>query len=130
MMHTRIVGSALGILSVAVLGALAMRGADAPDQPVRPGKVMPQEGATLFIELGLKDSEATGWGGELRLSEGKVTLLRVSGGGAQSVEGTKWKAQSQVPAKKKTVVQPVRVRAIVAAPPSASVTVKDRKSVV
>ena len=126
MRHSKILGFTFGLLSVAVLAALAMRRADAPVQQLRPGKVMPEEGASLAIELGLKDSEPTGWGGQIKLSQGNVIALRVAGGGMQAVEGTKWKAQSQATPKKTPTVQPVRVRATVEAPADARVTITTR----
>jgi hypothetical protein len=89
MRPSKIVGFTFGLLSVAILAALAMRGADAPAQELRPGKVMPKEGASRAIELGLKDSEPTGWGGQIKLSQGNVIALRVTGDGMQAVEATR-----------------------------------------
>ncbi len=107
-------------ISVAALSAPARH--DEDDDP-KAGKAMPVRGTTFRIELGLKDSEATGWGGTIKLSDGTITALRATGG-AESAEGNSWKAKSTVAKKKKKAgVTPVQVFATIDAPPATTVSV-------
>lgn len=126
MKTTKLLGVLFGLvamLSVAGLSVLARH--DGEDDP-KSGKAMPTKGTTILIELGLKDSEATGWAGEIKLSEGTVSSMRVAGS-ADSVDGAKWKGKSQVAKKKKKAgTTPLQIQATLDAPPTANVTVSTR----
>ncbi len=126
MKATKLLGVLLGLiamLSAAGLSVLARH--DGDDDP-KAGKAMPTKGIAVLIVLGLKDTEATGWAGELKLSEGTVSGLRVAGS-ADPAEGAKWKGKSQVAKKKKKAgITPLQIQATLDAPPTATVTVSTR----
>jgi hypothetical protein len=124
MKRWKLLGVAFGLVSVVSASALSVGTRRETAQQPKPGKVMPTRGATMLVELGLKDSETTGWEGEIRVSEGSVIALRVVGGGMETVDGAKWKARSQVAKKKQAVVNPVRLRTTIDAPLTASVTIE------
>jgi len=124
MTRWKLLGVALGLVIVVSASTLSIGARREAAQQPKPGKVMPSRGATLLVELGLKDSETTGWEGEIRVSEGNVVTLRAIGGGMETVDGDKWKARSQVAKKKQVVVNPVRLHATLDAPLTASVSIE------
>jgi hypothetical protein len=121
--HWKLVGLAVGVVSLVSASALSV-GARRVPLAQQAGVAMPRRGATLLVELGLRDTAATGWEGEIRLSEGTVAALRAMGGGMESVEGSRWKAHSQVAKKKQqAIVTPIRLHATLDAPATATVTI-------
>jgi hypothetical protein len=123
MMRWRILGVVAGMVSVAVLAALTAAGGGSAALQPKLGKPMPVQGSTLFIDLGLKDTEAKDWGGSIRTSAGQVIALATIGGGMETVDGESWKAKSVAAKKKKQGVTPVAVQATLDSPPDAAVRV-------
>jgi hypothetical protein len=119
-------GILIGLVAALSVAALRARSSHDDDEP-KPGKAMSGKGRTIVIRLGLKDTVSTGWGGEIKLSEGTVTSLSVAGAG--DADGQfKWKAKSKVAKKKKKAgVVPVEIYATIDAPPKATVTVNTRQ---
>jgi hypothetical protein len=79
----------------------------------------------LEMELGLKDEKATVWDGEVEVSEGKVALFEAVRPPNAGAQGARFHARSVVRKvmMQDTVVHPI-FRLNLAAPPSATVTVK------
>jgi hypothetical protein len=126
MRRLKLLGVAIGLISVVSVSALSVGSRREVLQQPKRGRQMPSRGATLLVELGLKDSEATDWEGEIQLSEGAVLALRALGGGMETVDGVRWKARTQV-AKKKQAVTPARLHVTVDAPLTASITIKTKR---
>jgi hypothetical protein len=127
MKRTQRVAIVFGLSASVLIASIALSARGTP--PVRPNarRPMPPNGSTLVLELGLQDAEPTGWGGEIRLSEGDVLTLTASSG-MQAVEGNKWRGKSQqLQKKKKAGIRPLRIVASVDAPATAQVSVTTRR---
>jgi hypothetical protein len=123
---SKLFGIAVGLLTAISVATIRARSWHDDDE-LKPGRAMLGKGTTIVIRLGLKDTEATGWGGEIKLSEGTVTTLSVGGiGDAESQ--LKWKARSKVAKKKKKAeAVPVEIYATIDAPSKTTVTVNTRQ---
>jgi hypothetical protein len=120
------VGTLAGLLIMLLFAAVAGWTRHDGDDDLKPSKAMAGKGTTIVIRLGLKDNEATGWGGEIKLSQGTVNSLSVGRTG-QSDGQAKWKARSKVAKKKKQAgITPVEIYATIDAPPQTTVTVTTR----
>jgi hypothetical protein len=141
MTRARITSGVAGLVTVAVFALLlgimrptrdgeAVSAAPAakPRPPGRP-VAMPARLTGLQIALGLKDEEPTAWGGDIRVSDGKVLEVEVlRPGRAAGPGGSSWKVSSVIQQKGKipTLVRPL-LRATLDAPPTAQVTVQTRQ---
>ncbi len=94
-------------------------------RPERKPIAMPANAVGLEVHLGVKDTEATPWGGEVELSEGKLLTMSVRRGGANArVDGTRFTARSI--RQQQTVNGPI-LRLDLDAPATATVTLKTRQ---
>lgn len=126
MNRSKLAGLLLGLAATLTVVSLTAPARHDEDE-LQDRKSMPVKGTTLVIRLGLKDTEATGWGGDVQVSEGSVTSLRASGI-AEADGESKWKARTKVAKKKKNSnVTPVTIYVTVDAPPTATVTVRTRQ---
>jgi hypothetical protein len=126
MKRAKVCGILLGLMATLSIAAFNGRAPHDEDDE-KPGKRMLGKGTSIVIRLGVNDQEATGWGGELQVSQGTITSLHVSGTGESDGDG-KWKARSKVAKKKKKAgAIPVVIYATIDAPPQATVHVKTRQ---
>src|SRR5262245_33532838 len=141
MRRARVRGSVAALVTILVFGLLV-----AAMKPQREAETQPAEGkaparpegkpvpmpATLTgleISLGLKDEMGTPWGGEIRVSEGKVLEAEVIRGGPKGrAAGVRWTVSSvqQKQDMKPRIIRPV-VRAALAAPLKARVNVQTQQ---
>jgi hypothetical protein len=140
MSKARVRRGVAGLATVLVFGlALFIRGPSRPGSSVQaeqPGKArpeakplsMPANLVGLEIALGLKDTEPTGWGGQIQVSEGRVASMRVMRGGNPSVTANRYTARSTRPAQQ-MMQRPVAplLQVNLEAPESARVTVETRQ---
>jgi len=89
-----------------------------------PAAGLPDQGASLRIELGLKDKQATDWSGRIGLSQGELVELTVIRPATGAVEGAAWKARSNVPKNRPGRAVRPALQVVVAAPQAARVTVQ------
>jgi hypothetical protein len=115
----------------APLATLALKAESQVKKTRPPGKpiAMPANLVGLEIALGLKDTEPTGWGGEVQVSQGRVLSLDIVRGPPMArVDGTRFRIRSfrRMMQMRRVLVRPV-LRASLDAPPTATVTVRTRQ---
>jgi hypothetical protein len=142
MTRTRLTSGVTGLITLAVFTAVVViikptqegdaRPADEPKKPRPAGRAisMPARLAGLEITLGIKDEKPTPWGGEIRVSDGKVLEVEVlRPGRAAGPTGTaSWSAASfaQKLVMRQVLVRPL-IRVALDCPASAQVTVQTKQ---
>jgi hypothetical protein len=102
------------------------------ERPVSAPVAMPTNLVGLEIRLGLSDTKPTAWDGEIQLSEGRVSEIKVAGGGPKpSVDGPRFKTRSiEVPSSPKPYMARPSLQIMLDAPGTATLTLKTEQGTV
>jgi hypothetical protein len=139
MTRSRVRGSLAALLTAALFGSIlfvlrpTQQGEeqtprDKPPRPPRRAVATPANLVTLTLDLALKDETPTPWGGEIKVSEGRVLDVEIVRSGPNAgANGNRWHGLSRRQGEQGAIIFRPTVLVSLDAPPSATVNVQTRQ---